>query len=376
MRPRPYTALVRDLPAHTPFVGPEAQERARRRPFAARLGANESVFGPSPAVTAAIAAAAAENWRYGDPESVELRAALADANDVGAENVLVGEGIDGLLGYTVRLFVEPGVKVVTSLGAYPTFNFHVHGHGGTLVTVPYRDDREDLDGLVEAVLGDEDARLVYVANPDNPMGSWWDAAAIARLIDRLPARCTLCLDEAYIDYAPPGTTPPVDVEDPRVLRFRTFSKAYGIAGLRLGYVLGAADVIASYHKIRNHFGVNRTAQVAGLAALADRAHLADVVARVARARGRIADIARANGLTALPSATNFVALDTGLDGEFARRLLDELLARDLFLRMPAVPPLDRCIRVGAGTERDLDLFEAALPDALRAAQRLPREVAS
>jgi histidinol-phosphate aminotransferase len=363
MTDRPYTALVRSLPAHVPFVGPETQERARGRAFTARLGANESVFGPSPAVTAAIAEAAAESWRYGDPENLELRRDLAAVAAVGVENVLVGEGIDALLGYAVRLFVEPGVKVVTSRGAYPTFTFHVHGYGGELVTVPYRHDREDLDALLAAAKADPAVRLVYLANPDNPMGSWWSADEVARLIDALPDRCTLCLDEAYHEYAPAGTAPAIDAHDPRVLRFRTFSKAYGLAGLRVGYVIGEAGVVASFHKIRNHFGVNRTAQVAARAALADGDHLGRVLDAVAHARGRIARIAAANGFAALPSATNFVAVDTGRDGDYARALLQALLERDIFLRMPTVAPLDRCIRVGTGTDADLDALAAALPAA-------------
>jgi histidinol-phosphate aminotransferase len=225
-----------------------------------------------------------------------------------------------------------------------------------------------LGGLAEAARRDPAVRLVYLANPDNPMGSWWSAEEVARFAATLPERCTLCLDEAYHEYAPAGTSPAIDTADPRILRFRTFSKAYGLAGLRVGYVLGEANVLASFHKIRNHFGVNRMAQVAARAALADRAHLAHVLERVAHARTRIEEIAAANGLTALPSATNFVAVDTGHDGAFARRLLQALVDRDLFLRMPGVAPLDRCIRVGTGTDADLDDVAAALPAALAEAQ--------
>ena len=364
MQEPPYTRVVRELSAEVPFVGPERLERERGRPFAARLGANESVFGPAPGVAAALTRAAVESWRYGDPESFELRAALAAALAVPPENVLVGEGIDALLGYTVRLFVEPGCKVVTSRGAYPTFAFHVRGFGGELVTVPYRDDHEDLDGLLEAARGDPAVRLVYLANPDNPMGSWWSADEVAAFADALPARCVLCLDEAYHEYAPVGTSPPLGRLDARVVRFRTFSKAYGLAGLRVGYALGDAGLLASFHKIRNHFGVNRAAQVAARAALGEPGHLAFVLERVAHARARIGAIARANGLVALPSATNFVAVDTGGDGAFARRLLEALAARDIFLRMPGVAPLDRCIRIGTGTDADLDLLAQALPPAL------------
>jgi histidinol-phosphate aminotransferase len=361
-----FTPIVDKLPSTVPFVGPETQERQRGRPFRARIGANESVFGPSPKAVAAMERAAGEAWKYCDPENFDLKQALAAHHGVAPENIVVGEGIDGLFGYAVRLFVEPGVTVATSLGAYPTFNFHVHGYGGRLVTTPYVNDREDPQSLLD-LANQEKARLIFFANPDNPMGSWWDAAAVQSLIDRIPEDTVLCLDEAYCEFAPAGTTPAIDVADPRVLRFRTFSKVHGLAGARVGYAIGEAGLIKSFDKIRNHFGVNRIAQAGALAALADRAHMDDVLRRVARARDRIAEIARANALTPLPSATNFVTIDCGRDGAFARRVLTQLIARDIFIRMPGVAPLDRCIRVSAGTDADLDAFAEALPAALQAA---------
>jgi histidinol-phosphate aminotransferase len=185
------------------------------------------------------------------------------------------------------------------------------------------------------------------------------------LIDGVPEGAVLCLDEAYGEFAPEGTMPPLDVSNPRVLRFRTFSKAYGMAGARIGYAIGEATLIKAFDKIRNHFGVNRIAQAGALAALADRDHLAHVVKNVARARDRIAVIARDNGLTPLPSAANFVTMDCGRDGNFARAMLRELIARDIFVRMPGVAPLDRCIRVSAGTDADLAAFAEALPQALK-----------
>jgi len=132
----PFTPIVRELPSTVPFVGPEAQERARGRPFRARIGANENVFGPSPRAVAAMQAAAAQAWMYGDPENHDLKHALARHHGIEPDNVVVGEGIDGLFGYTARLFVEPGTAVATSQGAYPTFNFQVAGCGGRIVTVP------------------------------------------------------------------------------------------------------------------------------------------------------------------------------------------------------------------------------------------------
>jgi len=358
-----YTPLVQSLPATVPFVGPETQERARGAAFVARLGANESVFGPSPKAAAAMAKAARDAWMYGDPEVFELRRALAAHHGVAAENVVVGEGIDGLLGYLVRLLIAPGDAVVTSDGAYPTFNYHVTGFGGALHKVLYAGDREDPEALIGKARA-VGAKLIYLANPDNPMGSWNEAAAVQAMIDALPEGCVLALDEAYADTAPAGAIPALDVTHPRVIRFRTFSKAYGLAGLRVGYALAAPEFITGFNKIRNHFGLGRVAQAGALAALADQDYLAETVARIARARDRLGAIARDNGLSPLPSATNFVTIDCGRDGGFARAVLASLVAQGIFVRMPFTAPQDRCIRVSAGTDADLDAFAAALPRAL------------
>jgi histidinol-phosphate aminotransferase len=361
------TALVETLPSSVPFVGPEAQERARGRRFKARIGANENVFGPSPKAVEAMCATAAEAWMYGDPENHDLKLALARHHRVAPENIVVGEGIDGLFGYIARMTVEPGTAVVTSLGAYPTFNFHVTGFGGRLQFALYRDDHEDLAALLDLARR-EHARLVFLANPDNPMGTWWRAHDVAGLIKALPDGALLCLDEAYCEFAPPEALAPLHVDNPQVLRFRTFSKAYGLAGARIGYAIGEAGLIKAFDKIRNHFGVNRIAQAGALAALSDETHLAKVIAEVAAAREAITGIAAANGLEALPSGANFVAIDCGRDGDFARRVLQGLIARDVFVRMPGVAPLDRCIRVSAGRAADLEAFAAALPEALEDAR--------
>jgi histidinol-phosphate aminotransferase len=363
-----YTPLVASLPASVPFVGPEAQERARNAPFRARIGANESVFGPSPMAVAAMAAAAAEVWKYGDPEVHDLKAALAAHHGVAPGNIVVGEGIDGLLGYLVRMLVAPGDPVVTSLGAYPTFNFHVAGFGGELHTVPYMGDAEDPEALL-AKAHETKAKLVYLANPDNPMGSWHPASVIAGTIAAVPDGTLLILDEAYVDVAPAGVAPPVDAADPRVIRMRTFSKGYGMAGLRVGYAIGHADLIRAFDKVRNHFGVGRIAQAGALAALADQVWLGEVRDKVAAARSRIARIAQENGLVPLPSATNFVTVDCGRDGAFAKAVLAALGARGIFVRMPFVAPQNRCIRISCGTEADLDVLAEALPGALREASR-------
>lgn len=361
-----FTPLIQSLPSTIPFVGPEAIERQRGRAIAARIGANESGFGPAESVVQAMREAATGTWKYADPENHDLKQALATRLGVSAANIAIGEGIDGLLGQIVRLVIEPGMPVVTSFGAYPTFNYHVVGHGGRLVTVPYVGDREDLDGLLAAVKK-ENAPVVYFANPDNPMGSWWGAERIVEFAKALPETTLFILDEAYCETAPAEALPATDafIDMPNVVRTRTFSKAYGLAGSRVGYVITTPGTAQAFDKIRNHFGMNRIGVAAAVAALADQDYLATVTARIADSRERIAEIARHNGLSPLVSATNFVAIDCGRDAVYARAIVDTLMSdHGIFIRMPGVAPLNRCIRVSTGPQAEMDLLEAALPNVL------------
>ena len=358
------------LPSTVPFVGPEQIERESGQAFKARLGANELTLPPSPKVVGACARIAqTEAAFYPDPAAYDLRAALAAHTNLAPENILVGEGIDALLGWIVRLFMAPGDVAVTSLGAYPTFNYHVAGAGAHAETVAYRNDAEDPKALAARVR-EMNAKLVYFCNPDNPMGSWHDAVAVQEFIDSIPETCLVLLDEAYAEFAPAGVIPANALARPNLIRLRTFSKAYGLAGLRVGYAMGSPRIIGGFDKIRNHFGVNRLAQAAALAALEDQAHMNETVATIAKGRERIAAIARANGLTPLRSATNFVTIDCGQDGAFAKRLLAEIVARRVFIRMPGPEGLNRCIRVSVGRDDEIDLFEQILPDCLRAARIL------
>lgn len=351
----PFTEIVRGLPATIPFVGPEALERSQGRAFKLRIGANESAFGVSPRAAEAMREAIASVSWYGDPEGLELREALARHHAVESNEICVGAGIDELLGVLVRMLINPGTPVVTSLGAYPTFNYHVVGHGGQLVTVPYRDDKEDLQGLL-AVVRSESAPLVYLANPDNPMGTWHSADAIKGFVDALPEGTVLVLDEAYADFAPDEAIPPIDVNDNKVVRMRTFSKAHGMAGARIGYAIANAELIEGFGKIRNHFGVNRIAQAGALASLRDSTFTAYVIDEIAKGREQYAALARDLGLATVPSATNFVAIDLGGDGQRSRDTLAALQAEGVFVRMPGVAPQDRCIRVTVGRADERALF--------------------
>jgi len=354
--PVEFTKTVADLPTIIPFVGPDEQQRQSGITFKARLGANESGFGPSPKAIAAMNETAKISWQYGDPDNHDLRAALAGFYKIDYDNVMVGEGIDGLLGCAAHMFIEPGRHVVTSLGSYPTFNFHIKSNGGELHLVPYNDDHEDLDALL-AKAEEVGATLLYVSNPNNPMGTWHSAEKINGLISRLPEGCILVLDEAYIECADEGVSPAIDVSNPQVLVFRTFSKMYGMAGARIGYVMGHKDIITAFDKVRNHYGVNIVGQAGALAALDDQAYLADVKEKVANGRDRIHKFASDLGLQSILSATNFVTVDCGRDSTFAKAILAKMLERGIFMRMPGVEPQSRCVRVSVGLDDEMDLFE-------------------
>jgi histidinol-phosphate aminotransferase len=354
----PFARIVRELPATVPFLAPEAIERRSGKKLTLRLGANESAFGPSPLALEAMRDAVTRvNW-YGDPESYDLRSALAARHGVGMEHIVVGCGVDDLLELIVRTFLDPGQTAVTSLGGYPTFAYHVAGYGGKLERVPYRDGRNNLAGLAEAAKRSQ-ARIVYLANPDNPSGTWVLAEEIGALLEALPQDCLLLLDEAYSDFAPAEALPAIDASDPRALRARTFSKAHGMAGARIGYALATNEIIAAFDKIRLHFGVNRVAQAGALASLQDTGYLQSVVVAVAEGRAEYIALAHEMGFTPLPSATNFVTMDVG-GVERARALVAALAECGVFIRMPGAPPLDRCVRVTVGTPEERAAFAEAV----------------
>lgn len=355
-----FTKLLSGLPDVVPFVGPEAHERSSGQPFVARLGANENGFGFSPRVTAIVEQATEMSWRYGDPENYDLKQAIAAQHNVDMKNIVVGTGIDSLLGSAVRMVVAQGCEVVTSKGAYPTFNYHVNGSGGVIHYVPYKDDYEDLDGLLAKVKKTR-AAMVYLANPDNPMGTYWRSTDVETFVDQLPETTMLLLDEAYVELAPVDAAPAANalIDRSNVLRMRTFSKAYALAGMRVGYAIGAPETIAMFNRIRDHFGMSLLSQKAAEAAIQDQAHLALVQKQVSAARDRISNFVKTFGYEPIPSATNFVSFDCGRDHTFAQSIMQQLMASGIFVRMPFAAPQNRCVRVSVGPDSELEKFETA-----------------
>jgi len=351
--PQPAPA-IRAVPATTPFVAPEELARRVGRATLVRLGANESAFGPSPRAIAAMQAAVPLVAHYGDPESVELRTALAARHGCKIENIVVGSGVDELLGLICRTYGAFGDPVLMSHGSYATFAYHVHGHGLALSTVPpFSDGAVDVEAML-ARAHEIQPKIVYLANPDNPSGTFAARDSVARLRDGLPPATLFVLDEAYADFVTRGTLLPDEIDE-RTIRLHTFSKVYGMAGARIGYALASREAIATFQKIRNHFGVNRTAQIGALAALDDQAFVRDVIAEVVRGRDEYHAFGARLGLRTLPSQTNFVCFEIGTR-QAAEAIMHGLLERGVFVRKPGEPPINGCIRVTVGTPEERGLF--------------------
>jgi histidinol-phosphate aminotransferase len=349
--------IVQALPDTIPFVAPEELERQLGFKFLARLGANESVFGPSPQAVEAMREQVARSQNYGDPLAFELRVALSSKFGGSLENYLVGPGIDGLLGHLAVAYLDRGSTVITTQGSYPTFEYAVATTGAKVERVPYKNFAVDLEGLAQKA--DEiQANLVYIANPDNPSGSFHPGEAIKNFLQLLPSSTLIVLDEAYLDFVAP-----YDIDDERVIRLRTFSKAYGMAGMRVAYAMGNPKLLAPVNKVRAHFEVNSVAQAGALASLRDGEFLNSVVLQNQTNREYLSDLLNRFGLAPLKSFTNFVLADAGTKDR-AERIVIQLRNEGVFIRKPAFPPFDSFIRVSIGLDADLDILDVALTKVL------------
>jgi histidinol-phosphate aminotransferase len=356
------TPAVEAIPATTPFIGPEQLMRETGQRELVRLGANESALGPSPRAIAAMAAELPRLSWYGDPESLDLRDLLAAKHDCSPTQIVVGSGIDDLMGLAVRAFVGPGEPALTTLGTYPTFLYHVIGYGGAPLYARYREDGSpDLEALLE-IANAKQPKIVYLANPDNPSGQFIARAEIGRFYESLNHDSLLLLDEAYADFVDEGELLPHGFSD-RLVRLRTFSKAYGMAGARIGYALTTERNVQTFQKIRLQYGINRNAQIGAMASLHDDEFRRYVVAETARAREDYYQLARELGARYIESRTNFVCIDMG-SAQRATAVMNDLLARGVWIRKPATPPLDPYIRVSAGTPPMRAAFAAALREVL------------
>ncbi len=292
------------------------------------LDSNENPFGPSPRALEAMRAILANAHAYPDDECRELCAKLAALHQIPEEQVLVTAGSSALIALLCQTLLAPGLNAVTSERSFIVYGMAVKAAGGHLVETPMRDDGFDLGAILNAVT--EDTRIVFLANPNNPTGTMLDAKTLEQFIAEIPQHVVVVLDEAYYDYAAHFAevrqteySRSLDHLRPGagVVVLRTFSKAHGLAGLRIGYGFGPAELMAYCARIQNTFSVSSVAQAAALAALDDPNHVKrTVLNNAAQAQILLQGIAEL-GFRAIPTWTNFLYCDVGGEAsDFASRL--------------------------------------------------------
>jgi len=376
-RARPRAAIA----GMTPYVPGRTAEEVRRAyglgdiPVV-KIASNENPFGPSPRAVEAATRALGEVNRYPDGAAIDLRDRLAALFGLTRANVTVGNGSDELILLLALAYLEPGAEAVLAAPPYAIHHKAVLTAGARPVFVALDDHTHDLPAMADAV-GDR-TRVVFVTNPHNPTGTAVPAAALDRLAARMPPRVLLIVDEAYHDFVDDDARHSGrDLLDlyPHVVTLRTFSKAYGLAGLRAGYALAHRDVVETLDRIRPPFGLNSVAQAAALAALDDEEHVARVVAATRQGRARLLDIARRHGLRAIPSQTNFVlmrpfpllppaASGAPTTAGDSGTLVEGLLRRGVIVRPGENLGMPGWMRVSVGTAEDIDRFEQALAETL------------
>jgi histidinol-phosphate aminotransferase len=329
------------------------------------LGSNENSLGPSPQVAAALRdVPLAEIYRYPDPSCGALRAKLADALGVDRECIVLGNGSHELLILLAQCYAGPGDEIVFSEFGFAVFPIATAAVGATPVVAKAlpRDHAmprgHDLDAL--AAKAGPRTKLVYVANPNNPTGTWFERDALAAFVAKIPPHVLVVVDEAYHEYVAAdvvGTGIELLAQHPNVVVTRTFSKGYGLAGLRVGYVVAAPDVVDTVNRLRESFNVNAIAQLAALAALGDPAHVAQSREQTAAEVARVTERLRAKGLFVHPSRTNFVLIDFDVP---VADVEARLFAQGVVLRPMGGYGLPTCLRATVGTRAENDRLLEAL----------------
>lgn len=328
------------------------------------LGSNENPFGPSPRVAAAIAAALPGLWRYPDPKGGDLKAALAAKLGVDTTQIALGNGSHELLMLLGQCFAGASTSVVFSQYGFAVFAIAAAATGAQSVRVPALPPDHpsaplghDLEALAAAVR--PDTRLVYLANPNNPTGTWFDDATLETFLGRVPRGVIVVVDEAYHEYVDaPGLTSALRFlpRHPNVVVMRTFSKAHALAGLRVGYAVGHASTITVIEQLRESFNVNNVALAAAEAALGDDDHVRRVCAFAREERNWLAGRLRERGWRVLPSQTNFVLVDFGRD---AGEIEAQLFRHAVVVRPMVGYGLPTCLRISVGTRAENEHLLAA-----------------
>jgi histidinol-phosphate aminotransferase len=349
-----------DLVPYEPGKPVEEVQRELGLERVVKLASNEGPFPPFPAAVEALGRCAHDLNRYPDGGAWELRAALAAHHGVRFEQVAIGAGADGVIDCLSQAALEEGDEIVCGWPSFPSYVLDAIKVGARPVRVPLRDHRYDLDALLEAIT--PRTKLVYVCHPNNPTGTTNTRAELDRFLDQVPGHVLTVVDQAYFEYIDDPEYPDA-VEEyfknaARVVVLRTFSKIYGLAGLRVGYGIAAEDVVAEIAKVRRAFDVSTAAQVAAVASLGDEAELQRRRAECARERERVVEILTGAGFdVAGPAVANFVYADTGTD---ARAVFDALLHEGVIVRPLNAFGSEAAIRVTVGTADENDFLAAAL----------------
>ena len=332
------------------------------------LGSNESAFGPSPSVAAAIAATLPLVHRYPDPLGGRLKAALASLHGVDPAQLVLGNGSHELLVMLAQVFAGPATDVLMSQHGFAVYALAAQAVGANLVSVPALSREQPMplghDCVAMAAQVGERTRLLYLANPNNPTGTWFGLAELSRLLDVVQGRAIVVVDEAYAEFCDasgPASALSLLPLHPNLVVTRTFSKAYGLAGLRVGYAVAHPAVASLLERLRESFNVNALGLAAAEAALADQAHVREVRRATATARASLAAALRARGLFVFPAQGNFLLVELGAD---SARLQAALLAGGVVLRPMAGYGLPRCARITLGTDAENTRLLAALDAAL------------
>ncbi len=355
------TPAVAGLTPYEPGKPVEEVQRELGLERVVKLASNEGPFPPFPSALEAMARTAHELNRYPDGGAFRLRKALAEHYDVAFEQVAVGSGADGVIDCVSQAFLDSGDEIVCGWPSFPSYVIDAIKLGATPVRVPLVDDRYDLDALLGAVT--PRTKIVYLCNPNNPTGTMNTRAEFDSYFERVPEHVLTVLDQAYFEYIDDPDYPD-GIDDyfkrgHRVLVVRTFSKIYGLAGLRVGWGVGTPNVVTAIGKVRRAFDLNTQAQVAAVASLDDAAEVERRRRVNAGERERVIAILTRNGLAcASPTVANFVYAESG--AEDARPLFEALLREGVIVRPLGGFGSPGAIRVTVGSPED----NAALDEAL------------
>ncbi len=360
---------VRGLAPYIPGKPAAELERELGLSDVAKLASNENPYGPSPRALAAMHAALEQIWLYPDGASHELKRQLAAHLKVDPAQITVGNGSNDLLVLLAEAFLTPAHSAVFSQYAFAIYRIVTQATGARCIEVPAlaRDSAmplgHDLAAMAAAIR--EDTRLVFVANPNNPTGTWAQTAEVKALLERAPPSSLVLLDEAYFEYGRErGTQDGVRwlADHPNLVVIRTFSKAYGLAGARVGYAVSHPEVAETLNRLRPAFNVNSVAQAGAAAALADQAHMRQTVLVTMRELARVEQALHALGLWCAPSACNFLLVHVGTQ---AQRIYEGLLQVGLIVRPVGGYGLGEYLRVSIGLPAENDRLLRELPALLQ-----------